>query len=149
MGADRPLASIAARCAMLALFVLLVTVPVYVWVEPWWRPLVARVAAAFVLGVTLLQLRRALALRLGGGEASPLDVARGRRAGEPAVPHQLVLLTGDVRAALRSRHHFDTVLWPRLSALAGRPLARPPARRGRGPSLAGLRGVIADIEGPP
>jgi len=149
VGAERPLASIAARCAVLAVFVLLVTVPVYVWVEPWWRPLVARAAAALVLGVTLLQLRRALAVWLGDGDASALDAARRRRGDEPGVPDQLLRLTGDVRAALRSRHHFDDVLWPRLAALAGRPLVRPPGRRGRGPSLAGLRAVIADIERQP
>lgn len=149
MGPERPLASIAARFAALGGVVLLVTVPVYVWVEPSWRTLVARVASALVVGVTLLELRRALAARLKDGGDSALDAARGRRWPEPGVPYQFLQLTSDVRAALRSRHHFDNVLWPRLAALVSRPLVRPPGRRGRGPSLASLRKVIADIEEQP
>src|SRR6266705_2746573 len=65
--AERPLARVAVRCAVLAAVVLLATVPVYVYVEPSWRALVARSASAFVLGVALLQLRRALADRLKDG----------------------------------------------------------------------------------
>jgi hypothetical protein len=37
-------------------------------------------------------------------------------------------------------------MWPRLTALTSRPLARPATRLGRGPSLAALRDVIAEIE---
>jgi hypothetical protein len=37
-------------------------------------------------------------------------------------------------------------MWPRLTALASRPLVGPPTRLGRGPSLGDLRRVIADIE---
>jgi hypothetical protein len=37
-------------------------------------------------------------------------------------------------------------MWPRLTALASRPLVEPPARLGRGPRLGDLRRVIADIE---
>lgn len=148
MNAQRPLTLIAARCAALAAVVLLATVPVYVWVEPSWRALVVRLASAFVLGVALLELRRALADRLED-HGSPLDAARGRRRAEPAVPYHFLELTHDVRAALRSRLHFDKVLWPRLTALASRPLARPPVRRGRGPSLARLREALDVIEKQP
>jgi len=52
----------------------------------------------------------------------------------------------DVRATRRSRGHFERNMWPRLTALASRPLAPPTARFGRGPSLAELRRVIAAIE---
>jgi hypothetical protein len=149
MTADRPLAAIAVRCVVLGAIVLLAAVPVYVYVEPSWRALVARLAAAFVLGVALLQLRRVLADRVERGGASALDEARRRRGPEPAVPHRFLDLTRDVRAALRSRRYFDEVLWPRLTAFTGRPLARPPVRPGRGPSLAALRAVIADIEEQP
>jgi hypothetical protein len=149
MSAERPLARIAARCTVLGGVVLLATVPVYVWVEPSWRTLVARLASALVLGVTLLALRRALADRLGDRGAWALDAARGRPRPEPGVPYHLLHLANDVRAALRSRHHFEKVLWPRLAALVPRPLVRPPGRRGRGPSLAGLRKVIAAIEQQP
>lgn len=149
MSSKLPLARITVRCAALGGVVLLATVPVYVWVEPSWRALVARLASALVLGVTLLELRRALADRLQDSGASALDAARGRRGPEPAVPYHFLQLQGDVRAALRSRQHFEKVVWPRLAALASRPLVRPPVRRGRGPSLASLRKVIAAIERQP
>jgi hypothetical protein len=149
MRVDRALARVAARCATLAGVVLLAAVPVYFYVEPTWRVLVARSASAFVLGVALLQLRRALAERLEAGGAWALDVARRARGPEPAVPHHFLGLASDVRAALRSRRYFEKVLWPRLEALTARPLVRPPVRPGRGPSLAGLRTVIADIEKQP
>jgi hypothetical protein len=124
------------------------TVPVYVFVEPAWRGLVARLAVALVLGVTLLQLRRAVADRLAPGPASALDEARSRPGPEPAAPLHFQDLVHDVRTALRSRRHFDRVLWPRLVALASGPLARPAVRPGRGPSLASLRQAIVDIEKP-
>jgi len=147
--AERPLARVAARCAVLAAAVLLATVPVYIYVEPSWRALVARSAVAFVLGVALVQLRRVLAERLEDGGGSALDAARGHRGPEPTVPHHFVDLASDVRAALRSRRYFERVLWPRLEALTSRPLVRPSVRPGRGPSLASLRDVVTAIEKQP
>ena len=146
MSAERLLAPIAIRGAMLGAVVLIATVPVYVFVEPPWRPLVARLAVALVLGVALLQLRGALAARLAAGGASPLEQALARPASPPAVPLRLEELIDDVRATRRSRGHFERIMWPRLTALASRPLTRPRARLGRGPSLADLRRVIADLE---
>lgn len=146
MLARRSLAMIAVRCGILGGVVLLAVVPVYVYVEPEWRGLVARLASALVLGAGLLQLRRVLADRLMPFSASALDEARTRPGPEPQAPLRLLDLLDDVRAAQRSRRHFETVLWPRLAALAPRPLVRPRLRRGRGPSLASLRDVIADIE---
>lgn len=146
MLAERPLAAVAVRCAGLTVVVFVAALPVYVWVEPSWRALVARLAAALVLGVAVLQLRSVLVARLEAGGASALDAARFARAPEPAVPYHFLDLASDVRTALRSRRYFEMVLWPRLEALAGRPLARPRLRAGRGPSLAGLRGVITEIE---
>jgi hypothetical protein len=147
--AERSLARTVVQGALLGGVVLLASVPVYVYVEPAWRALVARLAAALVLGALLLQLRRTLAERLARGGASALDEARRRRGPEPAVPHHFVDLVSDVRTALRSRRYFEEVLWPRLAALAPRPPERPPARRGRGPGLARLRAVIAAIERQP
>jgi hypothetical protein len=149
MRADRSLPRIAARGALLGGVVLLATIPVYVYVEPSWRGLVARLASALVLGGLLLQLRRALAERLAQAGAAALDEARRRRGPEPAVPHHFLDLVNDVRAARRSRRYFEEVLWPRLAAFTPRPLVRPPGRRGRGPSLARLREVIASIEKQP
>jgi hypothetical protein len=147
--ADGSLARVAARCAVLAAVVLLATVPVYVWVEPSWRPLVARLPSALVLGAALLQFRRALADRVADSGDSALDAAHDRRGPAPSVPHHFRELARDVRAALRSRRYFEKSLWPRLEALTSRPLVRPRVRRGRGPSLAGLRAVITAIEKQP
>ena len=120
--------------------VLLAAVPVYVYLEPHWRALVPRLAAA-------LRARHGAA----GAARHPRRPGRASRrhprsmpraippAVEPGAPHRLLELTASVRAGLRSRRHFETVLWPRLTALAARPLALPPLRRGRGPSLAGFR----------
>ena len=146
MLADRSLRRVALRSAMLAGVVLMVTVPVYVYVEPSWRVFVARLACAFVLGVAFLQFRRALLDRLADLGTSALDAVRDRREPEPGVPHHFHDLASDVRTALRSRRYFDKVLWPRLQSLAPDPPARPAARPGRGPSLASLRRVIATME---
>jgi len=144
--AERPLAGVAVRTAGLALAVFFAALPVYVWVEPSWRALVARLACALVLGVTLLNLRRVLADGVEAAGVSAIDAARFAARPEAAAPHHALELARDVRTALRSRRYFETVLWPRLEALAGRPLTPPPRRRGRGPSLAGLRAVITEIE---
>lgn len=146
MRAERPLTRVTARCVAVAFVVALATVPLYVWVEPSWRGLVARAASALVLGVAILQLRRLLADRLEGDGPWSLDEARRRPRAGRAVPHHFRDLASDVRAALRSRRYFEQGLWPRLTALATRPLARPSLRPGRGPSLAALRRVIADME---
>jgi hypothetical protein len=146
---DRLLVAIAVRGAVLGGVVLLATVPVYVYVEPAWRALVVRLAAALVLGTTLLHLRRALVEHLDRAPASALDEARVRRGPGPGVPHRFQDLMNDVRAARRSRRYFEQVLWPRLAALSSAPLELPPTRRGRGPSLSGLRAVLEAIERQP
>lgn len=146
MRADRLLAPIVVRCALLGGVVLLAAVPVYVYVEPSWRTLVARLAVAFVLGVALLQLRGAVVARLARAEGSPLEHELGRLGNVPAVPLRFEELIDDVRATRRSRGHFERIMWPRLTALASRPLVPPPVRFGRGPSLGDLRRVIAEIE---
>ena len=146
MRADRLLAPIAIRCAVLGGVVLLAVVPIYVFVEAPWRPLVARVAVAFVLGVALLQLRGVIAARLAPPGSSPLEQDLARPGPMAAVPLRFEELIDDVRATRRSRGHFERIMWPRLTALAARPLARPPARLGRGPSLGDLRRVLAEIE---
>ena len=147
--ADRPLVSVAVHCAILGAVVALAALPLYVWAEPSWRPLVARLAAGLVLGVAILQFRRVLIERAEAGGSSPLDAARFAREAEAGIPHHLVELASDVRTARRSRRYFEAVMWPRLEALAGRPLTTPPRRRGRGPTLADLRRIIGDIEARP
>jgi hypothetical protein len=144
--AERLFTPIAIRAAALGAVVLLAALPVYVFVEPPWRALVARLAVAFVLGVALLQLRGAVAARLPGRGASPIEQALDPPVILPAVPLRFEELIDDVRATRRSRGHFERIMWPRLTALTSRPLARPATRLGRGPSLAALRDVIAEIE---
>ena len=147
MHAERQRAGIAVRYACLVVFVILCAVPVYVFVEPPWRGLVARLASALVLGVALLELRNTLAQKLARHEASALDGARVHRMTEPGVPPRFLALAHEVRAAVRSRRYFEMVMWPRLLALSVRPLHRPPTRRpGRGPSLASLDDVVTAIE---
>jgi hypothetical protein len=147
--ADRSLARIAVRGAVLGGGVFLAAVPAYVYVEPAWRPVVARLAAALVLGTLLLRLRRMLVEYLQRGRASALDEAHARRGPGPGVPHRFLDLMNDVRAARRSRRFFEQGLWPRLAALASAPLPQPPARRGRGPSLASLRRILDALEKQP
>jgi hypothetical protein len=146
MKTERLLAPIVARCLFLGGVVLLAAVPIYVYLEPPWRPLLARLAAALVLGAGLLQLRRAVADRLAQAGRSALDEARHRRRPDPGLPHHFQDMVHDVRFALRSRRYFEEALWPRLEALARGPLPRPRPRLGRGPSLAGVREVIAALE---
>ena len=146
MRAERLLAPIVIRCAVLAGVVLLAVVPVYVFVEASWRTLVTRVAVAFVLGVALLQLRGVVAARLARAGGSPLEQELARPGPLAAGPLRFEELIDDVRATRRSRGHFERIMWPRLTALAGRPLARPSTRLGRGPSLGDLRRMIAEIE---
>jgi hypothetical protein len=135
----RPLAT-TGRYAALVGVVLFAAVPVYLYLEPHWRAHFARVAAALVLGMALLELRGLLAGRLARHGTSALDTARIAAVVEPGAPHRLRELSRSVRAGLRSRRHFEQVLWPRLTALTGRPLVPPPL-------LAGLRDLIARIEG--
>jgi len=146
MAAEPRPAATTARYVVLGGIVLLAAVPLYVYLEPQWRALVSRLAAALVLGMALLELRGILAGRVAHLDPSALDAARTTPAPAPAVPQRLLELTASVRAGLRSRRHFERVLWPRLVALAARPLVPPPRRRGRGPSLPALRKVIGAIE---
>ena len=142
-GASR--AGITARYVAFVAFVLLLSVPVYIYVEPPWRALIARLAAAAVLGVVLLELRRVLVRRVWPG-GSALDDARRRYPPEPGVPEPFLARMDDVRAAARSRRYFEEVFWPRLAALTPDPLPRPGARTfRRGPSLGSLRKVITAI----
>jgi hypothetical protein len=144
--ADRDALVVAVRCAVLGGLVLLFAVPVYVYLEAPWRGLVPRLAAALVLGIVLLELRAALVQRLARHDGSALEAARAPAAAEDTTSPRLRETEAGLRAALRSRRHFEQVLWPRLQALSTRPLSPPASRRARGPSLARLRAVIAALE---
>lgn len=149
MPADRGLLFALARYAALAGVVLLAAVPLYFYLEAPGRALVPRLAAALVLGIALLELRTAVALRLAAQGASALDAALVPAPADDGVPHRLRETESSLRAALRSRRHFERVLWPRLTSLARRPLPAPPARRGRGPRLRDVEALVARIEAEP
>lgn len=147
MSPERLTLRAAGRYAVVGALVTFVTVPVYLYVEPPWRGLVVRLAVAFVLGVALLELRGALAERLASAGGVPRDEGWTHGRTWPDVPQPFLDAVTDVRAGARSRRHFEEVLWPRLEALATRPLPPPPCRSlGRGPSVASLRAVIAALE---
>lgn len=132
---------------LLAGLVLLATVPAYVFVAPASRALVVRLAAALVVGVALLHLRALLARRIENQGASAFDSALRPPPAEPGRAGRLVELDEQLRASLGSARYFELVMWPRLSALASRPPARPAGRWWRrGPSLDGLRRAVAVIE---
>lgn len=146
MPVDRRLVFALVRYAVLAAGVTLAAVPLYFYLEPPGRRVVPHVAAAFVLGIALLELRATLAGRLAEEGGSALEAALVPAPLDDGVPHRLRETEASLRAALRSRRHFDRVLWPRLLALAGRPLVPPPPRRGRGPRRRDVEAVVARIE---
>ena len=112
---------------------LLVTVPVYVYVEPPWRALVARLAAALVLGVALLQLRRALAERARARRrVGARRRARRRGAPSPACPTASSTSPATCAPPCAAGATSSEVLWPRLLALTARAAAPPAARAGAG-----------------
>ena len=150
MGAERTALQTTGRYAALVALVTFVAVPIHVYVEPPWRSPVVRTAVALVLGVALLDLRRALARRLASGPGGGGDGWRRRTWLAPGVPQAFLDAVGDLQAGTRTRRHFERVLWPRLAALSPRPLEPPPCRSlGRGPSLSSLRAVIAALEREP
>lgn len=146
---ERHLLGTVIRYGVLGGLILLVSVPVYVFAEPAWRGLVPRLACALVLGMALLDLRGALAERIRARDGSALEAALARPPVPPAAPARFTDLMADIRAARRSRRHFEESLWPRLVGLAGRPLPRPALRPGRGPGLGGLRQLFDAIEREP
>ena len=110
MAAEPRPAATTARYVVLGGLVLLAAVPLYVYLEPQWRALVSRLAAALVLGMALLELRGILAGRVAHLDPSALDAARTTPAPEPAVPQRLLELT----ASATSRGQRTLSKWRRL-----------------------------------
>ena len=146
-----PSRRVAVRSAALGGVVLFATVPVYVYVEPSWRAVVARAglprscsAWRSCSSARAFLDRLARSRRLGARRRPRPARARARRpASLPGpgqrrahrAPQPALLRQGAVAAADRADDR-------------GR-CARPAARPGRGPSLASLRRVIAAIEKQP
>ncbi len=137
-----------AGLALAGVLVLLAAIPAYLAVAPAWRSVALRGACALAVAVGCARAARWARSVRAPGPVSALD-APAAPVPVAALDERFLALWDDVRFGTRSRRYFDRVLWPRLAALAGHPLARPAARRGigrRGPSLTSLEGVLAEIE---
>jgi hypothetical protein len=140
-----------------ALFIALVAggaAPVYFILEPAKRPLVARLAAALVMGVALIRLVKTVRARLDARPPSDFERALEPPRREVSLDPQFVQIRDDLQFGARRAGYFDRVLWPRLVAPAERsplpsvraPLVQPSGRFfRRGPSLTTLRNLIAAI----
>jgi hypothetical protein len=145
--ADRSRRRLAAS-ALLGALVVLAAIPAYLAVTPAWRGVALRGACALLVAAGCARAARWVRRARVAGPISPLD-APSIPAPPVALDERFLALWDDVRFGTRSRRYFDRILWPRLMALAGRPLPRPADRLGigrRGPSLASLDAVIAEIE---
>jgi hypothetical protein len=133
------------------------TLPIAVAAAPANRPLVIRLAASVVLTVALLHIRSAARQAVDAEPASAFDRALRRPLAEkPEVDRQFRELLDDVRFGPASQRYWSRVAWPRLTGLAerlsGSPLLEEPPRSrlrqilGRGPTLAALRDLVAQLE---
>jgi hypothetical protein len=138
---------LAAR-ALLGALLALAAVPVYLAVSPSWRFPVVRLVCAAIVAFGCARIIRAVRERIEVNPRSPLD-APPARPPSPALDARFLRLRDDLTFSARRRRYFDTILWPRLQALAGGDLPLPVERRrlgGRGPSRAAIARLIAEIE---
>jgi len=117
------------------------------------RSIVIRIAVAFIVAVILLHLRSYFRSDARCEPESGFEDALIRQPAVPKVDLGFTKLRDEVANSLASRSYFETVLWPRLSALAkARKLPDPlplPAERGwwgRGPSGRAIAALVARIE---
>jgi hypothetical protein len=138
---------LAARGILVALLIL-AALPAYLLVDPAWRPVVIRLACTLLVIAVYVRVRRGFRQAIEADEPSALDAPRFT----PPAPEPDTGFTRarkDLVFSRRNRRYFDTILWPRLLALAGGTLAPPAARsaRGRrGPTLSTLERLIAEVE---
>jgi hypothetical protein len=67
----------------------------------------------------------------------------------PALDERFIRVRDDIVFGHRSRRYFDTIVWPRLRALAATGLTPPAGRRvfrRLGPPLRTLEHLIAEVE---
>jgi hypothetical protein len=142
----RPL-RLAAYCIPLGMLAL-AAIPIYLAVDAGWRSLLVRLACALAVTMGGFRLVRSVRRAATAHPASPAD-------GPPVAPTTAILdevfmrRRDELTYSIRSRPYFDAVLWPRLLALAGRPLPVPPQRpwlSRLGPSRAMIERLIAEIE---
>jgi hypothetical protein len=133
--------------ALAAAIALLVAIPGYLVLDPFWRPLALRLAGGGLVIAGCVRLVARVRRSMDEDPASALD-GPPPAARVPTLDERFLRLRDDLVFSTRSRHYFDAFLWPRLQKL-GADGAPPPERRWtrqRGPSLAALDRVIASIE---
>jgi len=133
---------------LLATLLALVAIPVYLVLDPSWRPMAVRLACALIMAAGCVRAIRRVRRAIGGGVASALD-APPPPSPVPELDPRFLRVRDDVVFSIRSRPYFDRVLWPRLLGLAGGSLVPPAERRRfgrRGPSPGALAGLLAEAE---
>jgi len=134
--------------AILAAVVVLAVTPAYLALSPPWQPVAVRLACVAIVIAGCVRLLRLARSAMEAVPPSPLD-APPLPAAAPALDARFLALRDDVTHGMRSRRYFDRILWPRLSALAGTDLSRPPEGPGlhrRGPSMSALARLVTEIE---
>jgi hypothetical protein len=144
--AERSLRRLAAQ-GLLGILLVLVAIPGYLSVERSRRPLALRLAGTAIVLAGCVRVVRGLRRALEEPGPAAFD-APATPVSAPELDGRFLRLRDDLVFSARSERYFDTILWPRLRALAADgSLTRPAPRRGRrGPSLPALEGLIAAIE---
>jgi hypothetical protein len=145
--ADRSARRLVGR-GLLAMLLALVAIPVYLALDPTWRPGAVRLACALTVAVGCVRARRGVRRVIGGHAPSALD-APSPPPPMPELDLRFLRVRDDVTFSIRSRPYFDRVLWPRLLDAAGGSLAPPTEHRWirrRGPSPATLAKLIDEVE---
>jgi hypothetical protein len=128
-----------------AVLVGLAAIPAYLVVAPAWRPLAVRLACAVIVIFGCTRVVGSVRRSIEDDPPSALDAPLPPRR-RPVLDERFVRVRDDLVFSRRSRHYFDTFLWPRLRKLGAAEPAPPAERRRRGPSLRTLERLIADIE---
>ena len=128
--------------------VLLAAIPAYLTLSPSWRSVAVRLLCAAIVVAAGLRVVRAARRAIDTSPAFALDAPTPAPA-PSELDERFLRLRDEVVFSIRSRPYFDTVLWPRLSRLAGTELVAPPEHRGRprnGPPRDTLARLLAEIE---
>jgi len=131
-----------------AALVLLVAIPAYLTLAPWWRAVAVRLLCVTIVVAVGLRVVRAARRAIEASSGFALDAVTPAPA-PSELDERFLRLRDEVVFSIRSRRYFDTVLWPRLQRLAGTDLAAPPAPRGHrrhGPPRDTLARLLAEIE---
>jgi len=129
----------------------LAAIPIYLAVDDQWRSLLVRLVCAGAVTVGSFRVVRSVRRAAADHPPSPADASPGPP--PPAILDEVFMRRRDeLTYSVRSRRYFDAVLWPRLLALAGRQLPKPPPRpwlSRLGPPRPMIERLIAEIEDGP